>query len=101
MTIQITNENGSVTVALDGRLDTTTSPGLEAELDRTLNGDVTNLIFDFKALEYMSSAGLRIVMATDSLIREENGGRMKLIHVNEEIMEVLDMTGLCDVLTIE
>lgn len=100
MIIQITNENGCTTVALEGRLDTTTSPKLEEELDQVLDG-VTDLVFDFKELEYLSSAGLRIVMGTEARVCEENGGQMKIIHVNEEIAEIFEMTGLCEILTIE
>lgn len=100
MIIKITNENGCTIVALEGRLDTTTSPKLEEALDQALDG-VTDLVFDFKELEYLSSAGLRIVMGTEARVCEEKGGRMKIIHVNEEIAEIFEMTGLCDILTIE
>lgn len=98
MVIQITNENGGTVVALEGRLDTTTSPQLEAALLHTLDS-ATDLTFDFKELEYLSSAGLRVIMATEKVMSRQ--GTMKLIHVKEEIMEVFEMTGLSDILKIE
>lgn len=76
-----------------------TSPLLEAELKRSVTDEVTELVFDLKELEYMSSAGIRVLMAADKVMRTQ--GEMRLIHLNEDIMEILDITGLLDVLTVE
>ena len=81
-------EDKCATVALSGRLDTLTSPQLEEAL-RELPADITKLVIDLKDLEYVSSAGMM------------EKGEMCLRHVNEEIMEVLDMTGFTQILTIE
>lgn len=99
MNITKTQENSRLTVALEGRLDTTTSPQLEAELERSITADVEALVFDFAELAYMSSAGIRVVMATEEIMSSRGG--MKLIHVNEEIMEIFEMTGLVDILHME
>lgn len=94
---KITNDN-ILTVKVSGGLDTTTAPELEAELNKCLPG-VTDLILDFDGLEYISSAGLRVVLQAQKTM--ENQGSMKVVHVNEEIMEVFDITGFIDILTIE
>ena len=98
MTINQTNENGKVTLALSGRLDTVTAPELEAALDTAL-GDAKELIFDFNELEYISSAGLRVLLKAQKAMNEK--GDMKVTGVNETIMEVFDITGFVDILTIE
>ena len=85
-------------IALEGRLDTMTSPELEAELKASLDG-VNTLEFDFSGLEYISSAGLRVLLATHKLMSTRGG--MKVTHVNEIVQEVLDVTGFADILTIE
>ena len=90
---------GTLTVQIDGRIDTTTAPMLEGELKHSVTSDIDNLIFDFEKVEYMASAGIRVIMAADKVMSRQ--GEMKLIHVNDEIMEMLDMTGLTDLLTIE
>lgn len=88
----------TTTLKLIGRLDTTSAPELEAELDKCLNG-TTELIMDFENLKYISSAGLRVVLKAQKIMNTQ--GSMKLIHVNDSIMEVLDITGFVDILTIE
>ena len=88
-------EDKCATVALSGRLDTLTSPQLEEELP----ADITKLVIDLKDLEYVSSAGLRVFLNAQKSMMEK--GEMCLRHVNEEIMEVLDMTGFTQILTIE
>lgn len=98
MEIQKINANGKVTVQLIGRLDTTTAPQLEMDLKKSIDG-VTDLVFDFSGLEYLSSAGLRVIMAAEKVMGRQ--GSMKLIHVNEEVMDVFEMTGLSDILMIE
>lgn len=99
MTITKTKDHGTLTVALAGHLDTTTAPQLEAELEQLLTEDVQALQFDFAKLEYMSSAGIRVVMAAEDIMSGRGG--MKLLHVGEEIMEIFEMTGLVDILCVE
>ena len=89
------NEN-VMTIALEGRLDTTTAPQLEAEL--TLDG-VSELTFDFEKLDYISSAGLRVLLAAQKVMNKQ--GTMKISNVNADIMEVFEITGFSDILTIE
>ncbi len=91
-------ENGTCTVALEGRLDTITSPELETELKASLDG-VTELIMDFEKLEYISSAGLRVLLSAQKTMNTQ--GSMKVIHVNDTVMEIFEVTGFVDVLTIE
>ena len=98
MKIAFTENNGTLTVALDGRLDTTTAPELEATIDGCI-ADVKELVLDCSALEYVSSAGLRVILKAQKLMNAR--GNMKLTHVNETIMEVFDITGFADILTIE
>ena len=98
MTIIPTREGGSLNIALEGRLDTTTAPQLEAEVKDSLTG-VSELILDFTALEYISSAGLRVVLSAQKAMNKQ--GRMVVRGVNEYVMEVLEVTGFADILTIE
>lgn len=88
----------SLTVILEGRLDTTTAPDLEKELKDSLD-DVTELIMDFEKLEYISSAGLRVLLSAQKIMSRQ--GEMKLIHVSDTIMEIFEVTGFVDILTIE
>ena len=98
MTIN-TNVNGStVSVALSGRLDTTTAPELEGALKDLMNG-CTNLEFDFSELEYVSSAGLRVLLAAQKTMNKQ--GDMVIRNVDASIMEVFEITGFVDILTIE
>ena len=98
MTIQqIKNEN-ALTVALEGRLDTMTAPELEAALKTALEG-VEDLTFDFEKLDYISSAGLRVLLAAQKTMN--NQGTMKVLHANEIVMEIFEVTGFSDILTIE
>ena len=99
--MQITKNvsEGTLTVFINGRIDTTTAPMLETELKYSVTNEIDCLIFDFEKVEYMSSAGIRVIMAADKIMSRQ--GEMRLIHVNEEILEMLDMTGLTDLLTIE
>ncbi len=91
-------EGNKLTVALEGRLDTTTAPELDAVLKDSLGG-VEDLTMDFEGLEYISSAGLRVLLATQKVMNKQ--GKMKVIHVNEVVMDVFDVTGFADILTIE
>ena len=93
------NKDGSkLTLALEGRLDTTTAPQLEAELKASLDG-ITELNLDFEKLEYLSSAGLRVLLAAQKVMNRQ--GKMVIRHVNETIQEVFEVTGFIDILTIE
>lgn len=85
-------------VALVGRLDTTTAPQLEAELKTCLDG-VKKLVFDFEKLDYISSAGLRVVLSAQKTMTKQ--GELILKNVNETVMEILDVTGFRDILTIQ
>lgn len=93
------NENGtSLLLALEGRLDTTTSKDLEAELGTSFVGK-TEVTLDFANLVYLSSAGLRVILAAQKLMNTQ--GRMVIKNVNETILEVFEITGFTDILTIE
>lgn len=90
--------NDTLTIELIGRLDTTTAPQLENELKESLNG-VCALILDFSKLEYISSAGLRVLLSAQKIMNTQ--GTMKVTNVNDEIKEVFEITGFNDILTIE
>lgn len=92
-----TNET-ELTVVLTGRLDTTTAPELEKELKASLDG-VSALTIDMAALEYISSAGLRVLLSAQKAMNQQ--GEMKVVHVGETIMEIFEVTGFSDILTIE
>ena len=95
----IKQENGeNLTIALVGRLDTATAPQLESELKQSLDG-VKNLVLDLGKLEYMSSAGLRLLLSSQKQMSKQ--GTMKVIHVNKVIMDIFEVTGFSDILTIE
>ena len=98
MTIEKTTENEKVTLTVSGRLDTTTAPELEAALDEVLE-NTKELIFNLENLEYISSAGLRVILKAQKAMNAQ--GSMKLTGVNDSIMEVFDITGFLDILTIE
>jgi len=98
MKIDVNKVDNKAVVALTGRLDTTTAPELEAALKEVING-LTELTFDFKSLEYISSAGLRILLATQKMMNKQ--GTMTIQNVSSTIMEVFEITGFVDILTIE
>ena len=98
MNINKTFNATELTVALEGRLDTATAPALEAELNQSLAG-ITKLVLDFSALEYLSSAGLRVLLSAQKAMNKQ--GEMIVKNVNETISEIFEVTGFCDVLTIE
>ncbi len=87
-----------LTVTLTGRLDTTTAPELEKELKASLDG-VTTLTLDMEKLEYISSAGLRVLLSAQKIMNKQ--GDMKIRNVNETILEIFEVTGFSDILTIE
>ena len=98
MTIE-KNENGTqLTLILEGRLDTTSAPCFEAELKKSLNG-IVSLKMDFAKLEYISSAGLRVLLSAQKVMNKQ--GSMVISNVNEGILEVFEITGFVDILTIE
>ena len=96
MKIDLTKNNGSLTVALDGRLDTTSAPELESFLSNDCDG-AESLVIDCENLSYISSAGLRVLLAA----QKKTKGAMKLTKVCELVMEVFEMTGFADILVIE
>lgn len=97
MTINKNLEGEKLNVAVEGRLDTSTAPELEKELS-DLAG-VKELVLDFAKLEYVSSAGLRVLLASQKAMNAQ--GKMLIKNVNETIMEVFEITGFADILTIE
>ena len=98
MTIEKKINGDAVTLIVSGRLDTQTAPELENELDAVLAG-IKELVFDMTGLEYVSSAGLRVILKAQKAMNAQ--GSMKLTGVNDSIMEVFDITGFLDILTIE
>ncbi len=91
-------DNTTLKLSLQGRLDTTTAPQLEETLQASLEG-ITELILDFADLKYISSAGLRIILGAQKIMSKQ--GSMKICHVSPDIMEVFEITGFSDILTIE
>ena len=98
MTIEKKIIGDAATLIVSGRLDTQTAPELEKELDAALSG-LKDLTFDMTGLEYVSSAGLRVILKAQKAMNAQ--GSMKLTGVNDSIMEVFDITGFLDILTIE
>lgn len=98
MTIEKNLNGTALSLALTGRLDTTTAPQLEGELKKSLPG-VESLTLDFAGLQYLSSAGLRVLLAAQKTMNRQ--GRMVVKNVNETIAEIFDVTGFSDILTIE
>ena len=98
MTINKTANDSALELALEGRLDTTTAPALENELKASLEG-VTDLVLDFEKLEYISSAGLRVLLSAQKQMNKQ--GTMTIRKVCADIMEVFEITGFADILTVE
>ena len=98
MTIEKILNGTELTMTLTGRLDTTTAPQLEAEFKQNIGG-VEKLVLDFTALEYLSSAGLRVLLAAQKVMNKQ--GEMIIRNVNETINEIFEVTGFIDILTIE
>ena len=98
MNIEMKRNEQEVVVEVEGRLDTITAPALEKEINENVN-DTDTFILDLKALEYISSAGLRVLLGAQK--RMQKRGSIKVRNVREEIMEVFEMTGFADILTIE
>ena len=98
MTINKQINGSELTLTLNGRLDTTTAPELEAVIKDSIAG-ITNLVMDFAELEYLSSAGLRVILSAQKTMNKQ--GEMVIRNVNETINEVFEITGFIDILTIE
>lgn len=96
MTINKSENAGKLILALEGRLDTTTAPNLEAALAEE---DVSEIEFDFSKLEYISSAGLRVLLSAQKAMNAR-GGRMIITNVPDDVLEVFEITGFVDILTI-
>ena len=99
MNIDFLKEGTTLTVKPEGRLDTATSPELERRMAPEMEG-MTNIIIDLEKVAYISSGGLRVLLAVEQKM-EETDGSMKVIHVNPQIMEIFGITGFLDLLTIE
>lgn len=98
MTINETKNGNELIISPEGRLDTTTAPELEEKVKGSIDG-VTDLVFDLARLEYISSAGLRVLLSTQKIMEKQ--GKMKFINVSDIIMEIFDVTGFSEILTIE
>ncbi len=97
MEIIKSRENGRLDIALDGRLDTNTAPSLESVINDELEG-ISELCFDFEKLEYVSSAGLRVILAAQKAMNRQ--GKMTIKNVCEDVLDVFEITGFSDILTI-
>ena len=98
MNIITERNNGTTVIKLEGRLDTTTAP----ELEKTINDEgeaLINLVIDFKGINYISSAGLRVLLSAQKKMNIQ--GSMELVNVCEDVMDILEMTGFADILTIK
>lgn len=98
LNIKKSKENTTVVLSLGGRLDTTTAPELEKAVVNSYEG-ITDLIIDMKDLDYVSSAGLRVLLAAQKTMNKQ--GNMTIKNVNETVMEIFEITGFLDILTIE
>ena len=98
MTIEIKKNNQETIIEIVGRLDTITAPALDKTINEDI-GDTKNLVLDVKGMEYISSAGLRVLLAAQKKMQKI--GSMKLINVCEDVMEIFEITGFADILTIE
>ena len=98
MKIEIKKNANATIIEIVGRLDTITAPALEKTISEEI-GDTKNLVLDVKGMEYISSAGLRVLLSAQK--KMQKNGSMKVIHVCEEVMEVFEMTGFADILVIE
>ena len=98
MTIEIKRNAEGIVLEIVGRLDTTTAPALDKTINENMSG-IKTLVLDFKGLEYISSAGLRVLLSAQK--KMQHIGEMKVINVCESVMEVFEMTGFADILVIE
>ncbi len=98
MTVTTNKEGEKLTVALEGKLGATSAPEMEKAVKNNISG-VTELVFDFEKLDYMASAGLRVLLSAAKVMKKQ--GSMKIINVTEPVMEVFTFTGMADALDIE
>ncbi|MBP3891537.1 MAG: STAS domain-containing protein [Solobacterium sp.] len=98
MDIQVEKQESNVTLFVSGRIDTNTSPEFEETINQNIEED-TNLVLDFEKVEYISSAALRVLLATHKKLK--NGGSLRIVHVNDVVMEILNITGFLDILDVE
>ena len=98
MNIEKIANGAELVIQVIGRLDTTTAPQLEAEFKQSING-IEKFVLDFAGLEYLSSAGLRVLLAAQKIMNKQ--GEMIIKNVNETIQEIFEVTGFVDILTIE
>ena len=97
MTIEKQSNGNELTISLEGRLDTATSPQLDEEVKAL--GGISKLVFDFSKLEYISSAGLRVLLSAQKIMNKQ--GSMVIKNVSDEIKEIFEVTGFVDILTVE
>ena len=98
MNINLSQDGSTLIVAIDGRLDTRTAPELESRVKASIEG-ITDLVFDLAGLEYISSAGLRVLLSSQKTMN--NQGTMVVKNVNEDVNDIFEVTGFSDILTIE
>lgn len=98
MNINTEINNGKLIINLEGRLDTNTAPQLEDTINQQIE-NITELLLNLKNLEYISSAGLRVILSAQKIMNKQ--GKMKIINANDNVMEVFDMTGFLDILDVE
>ena len=98
MTVNTIKSTGAITIEISGRIDTTTAPQLEKEVNDNIAG-VSELIFDFKDVAYISSAGLRVLLTAQKVMNQQ--GKMKIVNVSKDIMEIFDITGFADIMDIQ
>ena len=98
MTIEIKKNGNTTTIEVEGRLDTITAPALEKTITESI-ANIENLVLDFGGIEYISSAGLRVLLGAQKKMQKI--GTMKVVNVCESVMEVIEMTGFADILVIE
>lgn len=99
MTIKKKAEGEKITLELEGRLDTSTAPSLEQEIKDSVTGEIRELILDFRGLQYISSAGLRVLLAAQKKMNRQ--GSMVVKNANDMVTEVFQVTGFIDILTVE
>jgi anti-sigma B factor antagonist len=98
MTLEIKKKSEETVIEIAGRLDTITAPALDKTINNDI-GEVKNLVLDVKCMEYISSAGLRVLLSAQKKMK--NNGTMKIINVCDEVMEIFEMTGFVDIFSIE
>ena len=98
MNINTEINNGKLIINLEGRLDTNTAPQLEDTINQQIE-NITELLLNLKNLEYISSAGLRVILSAQKIMNKQ--GKMKIINANDNVKEVFDMTGCLDILDVE